>query len=303
MISIIICSVNDAALEKVTENITHTIGVAFEIIVTENSTARLGICEAYNKGAAKAKYDIFCFMHEDIFFETIGWGRKVIAHLRSPQVGLIGLAGGGVKSWVPSSWASLIFCSEINYIQHFKEPVHPEKIFRTASPENDSMIKNVVCIDGFWMCTKRDVFAKYKFDSKTFTGFHGYDIDFSLQVFARYEVAVVFDILVHHFSEGSFDKTWIMNAMLVSDKWKKKLPMSVKKLPRQTLLRQQWTAMQSFIDKLLILNYALPQICKFYFKYSLNKYFYWKHFLYFLKYIFSGYYKKKGAISKHTISS
>ncbi len=293
MISIIICSVNKAALQKVTENITNTIGVSFEIIAIENSITSEGICTVYNKGAARAKYDIFCFMHEDISFETIGWGHKVIAHLKSPGVGLIGLAGGGIKSWVPSSWSSLIYTSEINFIQHFKDSDRQQKIYRTDSPEDAATIKKVVCIDGFWMCTKRDVFAKYQFDEKIFTGFHGYDIDFSLQVFTGYKVAVIFDILVHHYSEGNFDKTWMKNALLVSDKWRKILPMSVKKLSKEILLRQHWTAMNSFLDKLLALNYPLLQICRLYFKYSLNKYFYWKHFLYFLKYIFSGYFKRR----------
>lgn len=293
MISIIICSINKAALQKVKENITNTIGVPFEIIAIENSIDSLGICTVYNKGATQAQYDIFCFMHEDIFFETIGWGHKVIAHLKPLSVGLIGLAGGCIKSWVPSSWSSLIYASEINYIQHFKNGGRQEKIYRTNTLEDDAVIKKVVCIDGFWMCTRRDVFTKYTFDDKTFTGFHGYDIDFSLQVFTGYEVAVIFDILVHHYSEGSFDKAWIENAILVSDKWEKKLPMSVKEVSNKIMLRQHWTAMDSFIDKLLALNYPLPKIGKLYFKYALLKYFYWKHFLYFSKYIFVGYFKNR----------
>lgn len=304
MISIIICSVDKEALEKVSENIAHTIDVPFEIIVVDNLVSRQGICAAYNSGAAKAKYDIYCFMHEDIFFDTKGWGLKVAAHLSSKEFGLIGLAGGGIKSKVPSSWASLIFSSEISYVQHFKNPQRETKIVRTDSPQDSSTIKNVVCIDGFWMCTTREVFAQHYFDEKTFRGFHGYDIDFSLQVFTQYKVGVVFDIIVHHFSEGSFDKTWLINAIAVSKKWAAVLPFSVAVLPDEILLRQHWTAMQSFIDKLLLLKYSLPQIARYYLKYAVGKYFYWKHFLHFLKYILVSYFvKRPGAknINDHSI--
>jgi hypothetical protein len=238
-------------------------------------------------------------MHEDIFFDTNGWGQKVAAHLSSKEFGLIGLAGGGIKSRVPSSWASLIYSSEINYVQHFKNTEKELKILRTGSPEDASVIKKVVCIDGFWMCTTREVFARHQFDEKIFRGFHGYDIDFSLQVFTEYKVGVVFDITVHHFSEGSFDKTWLVNAIAVSKKWGDALPFSVTALSDEILRRQHWTTMQSFIDNMLLLEYSLPQIWKYYFKYAAGKYFYWKHFLHFSKYILSGYRKKTGSKKEH----
>lgn len=73
MISIIICSKNKDLLKDVSANIELTIGVPYEIIAIENNKGEFGICKAYNDGASKAKYDIFCFMHEDISFETQNW--------------------------------------------------------------------------------------------------------------------------------------------------------------------------------------------------------------------------------------
>lgn len=281
-------------LDNAVKSITGTIGVPFEVISIENSTRKYGICAAYNLGAAKANYDILCFMHEDISFDTIGWGQKVMDHLKSPAVGLIGLAGGDSKSLVPSPWASLMCFNEGNFIQHYKDPAKPPKrIYGTCSPEDLSAIKRVICIDGFWMCTRRDVFAKYRFDEKTFTGFHAYDIDYSLQVAGGYKVAVVFDILVHHYSEGKFDRTWLENAMLVSDKWQRVLPAAVHTISKEKLVEEQWTTMRSFIDKMVEVGYSLPVICRLYVKYSFKKHFYWKHFLYFFRYIFLEYLKKE----------
>ncbi|HEV8083679.1 MAG TPA: glycosyltransferase [Chitinophagaceae bacterium] len=294
MISIIICSANKSVLEKAIKSITDTIGVAFETIVIENSAGQFGICDAYNQGAAKAKYDIFCFMHEDISFETIGWGERVIAHLQDISLGLIGIAGGETKSLVPSSWASSVFENEISLIQHFKDPNRESlTILKTATPENKSLLKPVVCIDGVWMCTRREVFKKYQFDPETFSGFHGYDIDFSLQVFNEYKVAVVFDILIHHYSEGTYGRACNWSQIFVTNKWRKKLPKSVKNLSRKTLIDEHWTSMKVFLEKLIELNYSLPLIIKYFLRYSFVKYFYWKHFLHCLKYIFLEYFRRK----------
>jgi hypothetical protein len=44
-------------------------------------------------------------MHEDIEMKTEGWGQKVLEIFeQNPETGLIGVAGGGYKSLVPSSW-------------------------------------------------------------------------------------------------------------------------------------------------------------------------------------------------------
>lgn len=293
MISVIICSKSEELLEKLTQNIKDTIGVPFEIIAINNKDGRFGICKAYNEGAAKARYDIFCFAHEDIFFETAGWGDKVVAHLSDVSVGLIGVAGGDPKSLVPSSWSPLIIESEMHLVQHYKRGSKPaEKIMRTGTPGDGSLAKPVTCIDGVWMCTKREVFQKYSFDDNTFKGFHAYDIDLSLQISSEFKVCVVFDILIHHYSEGSFDKVWMTNALMISEKWRKELPRSVRDLPKTEIVRQHWTCMANFIDKLIKLNYTFSFTLRHFFKYSFNRYFHWKHFLHFLKYILLEYFKR-----------
>ena len=105
MISIVICSANKEELGQVSENIRNTVGVVHEIIAIDNRTAGRGICEVYNEGARRARFDILCFMHEDIEMRTAGWGAKVLDIFnQNPQLGLLGIAGGGYKSLAPSSW-------------------------------------------------------------------------------------------------------------------------------------------------------------------------------------------------------
>lgn len=290
MISIIICSADKAALDKAIQSIKQTIGVVYETIVIDNKYAKLSLSTAYNKGAAKARFNILCFMHEDISFETNNWGKNVVAHLGDISVGLIGVAGGDTKSLAPSSWSSSVFQSEISIVQHFKfENKPPERIIKTGYPDNQNQLKPVVCLDGVWLCTRKDVFELCRFDERSFQGFHGYDIDFSLQVFQHCKVGVVFDVVLHHYSEGNYDKTWLRNMMLVSKKWKHRLPMSVRTLQEDEWVEQHWTCIHVFLDYLLELKYKLPLILYYFLRYSSNRFFRIKQFRFYLAYIFENY--------------
>jgi GT2 family glycosyltransferase len=280
MISIIICSVNQQHFDTVSNNIANTIGTAFEIIRIDNLQNKYGICAAYNLGAAKAKGNILCFMHEDICFETMNWGTLVINHLSDESTGMIGVAGGTSKSLVPSGWSPAIFDSEINVVQHFRFSAEPPKrICKTKFTELKTNRTEVVAIDGVWMCVRKEVFDDVSFDATTFTGFHGYDIDFSFQVFCKYEIYVVFDILLHHYSEGSFDNAWLTSTIKVSEKWNNILPVSADQLSKEEVVRQHWTCMRFFLQKIKEQQMNKLTIFAYFIRYSFNSMFNAKHFL------------------------
>ena len=280
MISIIISSRDNGMLQNTANNIAQTIGVPYELVVIQNNEGKYGICKAYNQGADRAKYDILCFMHEDISFETQGWGQNVARHLSNKEIGLIGIAGGDTKSLVPSSWPSSIFQSEISIIQHYSDKQKAaDKIVTTGYPDDTNLYKKVACIDGAWMCTRKDVFAKYRFDETTFKGFHCYDIDYSLQLRPDYAVCVVFDVLLHHYSEGSFNDVWLQSTILLSKKWRKQLPYSVRPLSKDEFVRQHWTSMNIFVEKMFELNYSFSFIVAQFLRFSCNRFFRFRYFL------------------------
>lgn len=274
MISVIICSLNPELLSDISENIKQTIGVPFEIIAINNSNGEYGICKAYNTGASKAIYDILCFTHEDVFFETKNWGLNVIHHLKDPSVGLIGVVGGDTLCKIPSYYATETYGMEMNIIvnEKFKGKL-PEKHTKTTEPNNNSVIKAVLIVDGVWMCTRRDVYEKFKFDAHTFSGFHAYDFDFSLQVFSAYKVCVVFDILMQHYSVGTPDHTYINQHLKLCEKWKNKLPVSSKQITEEKYRAFHWNAMEHLLKKMNEFNYKLPNILKVYLKFSANRFF------------------------------
>lgn len=284
MISIIICSADPSRLTQLKKNIEETIGVPFELIGIDNSVHRHGICKVYNEGGKKAKFPFLCFMHEDISFETRNWGAIACAYLENDAIGLIGIAGGDTKSLLPSSWSVPFASNEINIIQHYKfNKSEPKHIIETAG--NGESLKEVVVLDGVWLCTRREVFRQFRFDEETFTGFHGYDIDYSLQVGTRYKLAVTFDISLHHYSDGNPSRGWISSAVSLSRKWKRTLPVSTLSLTHRDYTFHHWRSMQVLLQHLFRLKYSYPAILKFYLSYSFTRFFSLRRFISAGKYI------------------
>ena len=285
MISIIICSVDKQLLDKLVLNIRETIGVEFEIISTDNSIDKLGICKIYNESAVNAKFPILCFMHEDISIDTKNWGGLVVNYLADKQTGMLGVAGGDTKSSVPSPWAVSAISNEINIVQHDKFNKKPARHIVISNPEKTGTLKQVVTLDGVWLCTKKEVFDQFRFDERTYTGFHGYDIDFSLQVNSKYKLYVVFEILINHYSEGTPDMRWLESTILVSKKWKRDLPVSVYPLSKSQYIQHHWRSLRLFLLHLFRLKFGYVEILKFYFAYSFTSYFSFRKFLSTGKYV------------------
>jgi glycosyltransferase involved in cell wall biosynthesis len=251
MISVIICSANAADLLQVKINISRTIGVPHEIIGFDNSNGQKGICEVYNEGARAARYDMLCFMHEDIEMKTEGWGGKVLEIFdANSNLGLLGIAGGGYKSLAPSSWYNYylqenggFYC---NLIQGYKHTGKADML-DYRNPKNEKLSR-VACVDGCWFCTRKHIALKYQFDEKLLTKFHGYDLDFSIAISRDFEAAVTFDLLLKHYSEGNFDQQWTNEILKIHKKWSAVLPVNVDRVPETHLKRIERHAFEVFLQ-------------------------------------------------------
>jgi len=232
MISIILCSRKQNIPESLKENIAGSIGVEYELVVIDNSQNTYSILSAYNEGVSRAKYEYLCFMHDDILYHTQNWGEKVIAHFEDKKVGVIGVGGCHFLSKYPVSLVSWELAERnkfysFNYIQVYKE----NDIVKSEMFNNFHQYSvNAVALDGMWFCMRRDLFEQrvLKFDEINFNGFHFYDFDICMQVHAlKMETKIISDILIEHYSTGSFDKTWYDNAFVFYKKWKENLPISI----------------------------------------------------------------------------
>lgn len=233
MLSLIICSRSTDVSIELKENIQSTIGVKYELIVIDNSKNKYSIFQAYNEGVRTAKSPYFCFMHEDILYLTQDWGKRVIEHFKDEKIGLIGVGGCHYLSRYPVSLLTWKHANNnnkfysYNYVQGYAKTEHyKNELFNNISNDN----VNVVAIDGMWFCIRRETFEGYdlEFDEKHFKGFHFYDFDICMQVYAQnMKTIVISDILIEHFSTGVFDKVWYDNAFIFYEKWKSYFPIAI----------------------------------------------------------------------------
>ena len=224
MISVIICSINKILAAQVQKNIAETIGVDWEPVVIDNTTAPESITHVYNQGAEKAKYDVLCFVHEDVIFTTQNWGVKLMDHFKNDaRLGLIGIAGCKYKSKVPSGWATGLAEIDCCNIIHLDSKGNQQKMYFNPLP--GSLTQEVTVLDGVLLCCPKKVWQAVRFDDILLKDFHLYDLDFSFRVAEKYKVMVSFEIELIHLTEGgNFSDKWVEATLTWHEKMNAKLP-------------------------------------------------------------------------------
>lgn len=255
MISIIVCSIDPELLSTLKKNIAATVGTPFEVIATDNRKTGKGICQVYNEAAAKARYDILCFLHEDISIQTSNWGGVLAELFKDPTLGLVGVAGSSYRPLTPAAWGGLGAGTDYHHIVQSDKHDRLRSKYILINRRNEKLAR-VVCLDGVWLCTTRSVFSKIQFDERTFKGFHFYDIDFSLSVAQHFKVEVTYDILIHHFSQGTYGKAWAEESLKYFEKWHKQLPIQIEPFDHKFIVKGEKVAFRSYTDTLV--EFGLP---------------------------------------------
>lgn len=226
MISIIICSRTPNISQSLKNNIAKTIGVEYELIAIDNSKNEYSIFSAYNEGVRRSKGDILCFMHEDILYHTNGWGEKVINHFQNTNVGLISIVGTHFLPKTATGW----YWTRVNSGGCIQRTYSLNKKYETEQHIDKRLMQGqesieAVAVDGMWFCIRKELFEKIAFDEVTFKGFHCYDLDICLQIRnIGYTVLIIADVVLEHFSLGSWTPEWSENTQLLFEKWKQELP-------------------------------------------------------------------------------
>jgi len=204
MLSIIISSYQPHYYNQLVKNISETIGDGFlyEIIQIWNPNL-MSITKAYNEGAEKSQYDHLLFLHEDVVFHTKDWGKILTEHLSDKTTGIIGVAGSSYVPHAPSSWTVSERYNFIHLLQGNKNNNEFVNYSKTTQKRNP-----VFAVDGVFLAIRKDHYKQVKFD-QNLSGFHGYDLDFSLRVSEKFQNFVVDDILIQHFSKGNQDQNWL----------------------------------------------------------------------------------------------
>ena len=279
MISVVICSRESKISESLFNSIKEKIGCDYELIIIDNSETKYTIASAYNIGLEKSKYDIICFIHDDIVFHSLNWGIKLFEIFKTDQkIGLVGIAGSRIKTKTPSSWwENNPKHWVMNLIQHFPERKEIKTISRGF--ENSSFEETVV-IDGVFMGLRKDNCIRF---NEKMSAFHNYDQSISIEYLKRdYKIGVTNEILLEHFSIGTKNKQWLLSNLNFYNYYSKYLPLAVnsESIKREDKLYNYFILINNF-SKFNLKFYAL----KYWFLFFLQKPFSKKH-LSILKIIF-----------------
>lgn len=172
--------------------------------------------------------------------------------MQEENCGVIGFAGSRAKLNTYSGWwtgCDVWDCSNYWFYNQQGERMQALGGFYKAE-----RYKQVVVVDGFAMFVRKQVWKENMFDEKLLTGFHCYDIDFSLAVSRHYDNYVCNShIELCHMSNGSFGKEWINETIKMhKEKWGRILPVMIKdKASSRALLKRREEFLAFFFLKIV----------------------------------------------------
>ena len=120
----------------------------------------------------------------------ISGGEFIIPKLAEPECGVIGFVGDKARFSCCSGWYQFCDMSKVSYFyQRIKEG---KTLFLVENADLNQPFQEVITLDGLGFWVRKDIWEKYPFDEELLTGFHCYDIDFSLQIAtANYKIMCV----------------------------------------------------------------------------------------------------------------
>lgn len=213
MISVIICSINDAKFAAVDATYRRVLGGGggggagdgdFEIIRIPDARS---MCEGYNRGFAQSRGEVCIFSHDDIEVHAPDFRAKLLGHLaRCDVAGVAGTTQLAGPAW---AWAGPPHV--YGQLGEFASAKNAFDAVIFAAPTRH--VGGIQALDGLMFACHRRVVEATPFDEQTFTGFHHYDLDFTYRAFrAGFRLGVCCDLDVIHFSSGAFGDAWAASA-------------------------------------------------------------------------------------------
>jgi len=188
----------------------------------------LGVSKALNIGAEAAKYDVLCFMHNDVFIFREKWTSEISGFIsKTANAGVVGLYGA----------------KTIRKDGTFrgKSIVHAKK----NNPSITRRFEKVAVVDGLLLAMKKTVFHKCRGFCDGFS-VHYYDKDISLRAykngFVNYVLNIPFEHIcattrsqipdedsIRHEAQGIFSEVWNLYLPVDVSSWKDRIAYTVKR--------------------------------------------------------------------------
>ena len=211
-ISLVICSIDPARHAGALAAYRAALaGCNLDIIGIHDARS---LAEGYNRGLAGARGEVVIFSHDDIDILSANLGARLAAALREADV--VGIAGSSRLTGPAYAWNG---AAVQGWIFQCPDPRGPYEAL--VFDLEGGAAAPAMALDGVFLCARRAVAERVRFDAATFDGFHLYDTDFTYRAFlAGCRVAVTHDVALVHRSSGSFGAAW----QLYADRFSAKFP-------------------------------------------------------------------------------
>ena len=224
MITVIYCT-RQSNLEH-REHLIKSSGLVKNIEIIEIINNGESLTSCYNRGLKQAKNNIIVYCHDDLVIETKSWGEKLLKLFeRNPEFGIIGVAGTKYLAQSGKWWENPK--KMYGRVAH----THEGKTWLSSySPDLNQVIEETVIVDGVFFAVDKTKIKK-EFNEE---GFHFYDVTFTFENYLEgVKLGVTTVIRINHKSIGMTNDQWETNRQEFSEKFKDKLPISIKKKLRK----------------------------------------------------------------------
>ncbi len=188
-----------------------------EVIEVINNGEK-NLSQVYNEILQKSKHDIVLLCHDDIYFDTNNWGKKLLNHFNNTDYGILGMAGTTEMPENGQWWSNRN--KMVGIVNHESEGKKWESKYSNGFL---NQILDVCLVDGVFIAVNKNR-IKENFDEEI-NGFHFYDIVFcTLNYLSNVKIGVIYDIRITHKSIGQTNESWENNRKIYVEKFKNKLP-------------------------------------------------------------------------------
>ena len=187
-------------------------------VIEKVNSGEKNLSQVYNEIISESIYDVVVLCHDDIYFDTKNWFKKIIKHFEKTDYGVLGMAG---TTNMPSSGMWWEDRSKMYGIVNHESGGKKWESKYSDSLGND--IKEVVVVDGVFIAIDKNK-IKQNFDESV-DGFHMYDINFCFNNFLDgVKIGVITDVRITHKSVGMTNAQWDENRKIFAEKYSNFLP-------------------------------------------------------------------------------
>jgi hypothetical protein len=191
-------------------------------VIEKVNNGEKNLSQVYNEIINESIYDIVVLCHDDIYFDTNNWSKKILKHFEKSDYGILGMAG---TTHMPKSGMWWEDRSKMYGIVNHESNGKKWESKYSESLGND--IKEVVVVDGVFIALNKEK-IKQNFD-ETVEGFHLYDINFCFKNFLDgVKIGVITDVRITHKSIGMTNEQWDKNRQVFANKYSDSLPSKIK---------------------------------------------------------------------------